>query len=118
MEQVESFAGTGGMKCRKSKAHSQNRRSANKQCASCFLSKNPIQALQAHNQFEIVFLMFFEDKKSSFFQKNSPGEGRLEIGGLWKIWTLNRQCFLFGQIQTVPLPRILRQMSGDLSSPF
>jgi hypothetical protein len=80
MEQVEKFADTGGMMGRKGKANKQNHRSANKQCASWFLSKNPFHALQAHNQLEMPFLCFFWTKKSSFFQKNSLGEGRLEIG--------------------------------------
>jgi len=80
MEQVESFAVTGGMMGSKGNANKQNQRSAYKRCTSWFLSKNPFQALQAHNQLELPFLMLFENKKSSFSQKNLLGEGRLEIG--------------------------------------
>ena len=83
MEHVESFAGTGGMMGIKGKANKQNQRSAYKQCASWFLSKNPFQALQAHNQLELPFLMLFEDKKVLIFPENFPRGGSIGDWGLF-----------------------------------
>ena len=110
MEQVESFAGTGGMIGSEGKANKPNQRSAYKQCASWILSKNSFQALQARNLLELTFLCILRIKKSSFSQKNSPGEGRLEIGGheffltakiyvIIIILTKNIQTRIFYQIQ-------------------
>ena len=67
MEQVERFGGAGGMMSRKRKANIQNQRSAKKQCAGLFLSKNPFLAFQAHNHLELPFLWFFEGIKIFIF---------------------------------------------------
>ena len=77
MEQVGSFAGTGGMMGSKGNANKQNQRRAYKQCASWFLSKNPFRGLQTHNQLELPFLMLFEDKKILIFPENFPRGGSI-----------------------------------------
>ena len=94
MEQVESFAGTGGMIGSKGKADKQNQRSAYKQCASWFMLKNPFQALQACNLLELPFLCFLRTKNILIFPEKFARGG--SIGDWGKVAEVdNETVYLF-----------------------